>query len=244
MHRSNLRQRKDAVLDMVIRQYIKTQIPVSSAFVADEYIEDISSATIRHILAELEGDGLLTHPHTSSGRVPTQRGYRYFVDFLMDEIELIAEERARIQYEYEREVQELESLIEKTSEIISDLTHCMSIVTLDGRPQHLTCRGMNYIPYFIGTQNIEKMAVILKMLEEKEHLMEMLQRDIDKRIKIYIGQETACDAFSDCALAVSRFQSRNGFTGRIAVLGSTRMDYQRVVSALEYVSNMMHQIGC
>lgn len=243
MHRSNLRERKDAVLDMVIRQYIKTQIPVSSAFVADEYVEDISSATIRNILAELEDDGLLTHPHTSSGRVPTQRGYRYFVDFLMEEIELIEEERARVQREYQREVQELETLIEKTSEIISDLTHCMSMVTIDGRPHRLICRGTNYIPYFIGTHNIEKMALILKMLEEKERLMEMLQRDIDKRIKIYIGQETACDAFSDCALAVSRFQARNGLSGRIAVLGSTRMDYQKVVSALEYVSRMIYQEG-
>ena len=72
-------------------------------------------------------------------------------------------------------------------------------------------------------------------------MLAVLRRDLDKRIKIYIGQETDCEAFRDCAMAVSRFQTRRGPSGRIAVLGPSRMDYSRVVGALEYVSELIHE---
>jgi heat-inducible transcriptional repressor len=87
------------------------------------------------------------------------------------------------------------------------------------------------------------MAEILRALEAKERVLELIRRDIDRKIKIYIGQETACNEFSDCAVAVSRFQTRNGSSGRIAVVGPTRMDYQRVVSALEYVSKVIREMA-
>ena len=242
MTRVNPHERKDIVLGMVVRQYIHTTIPVSSAFIADEYTQDISSATIRNILAELENDGYLMHPHTSAGRVPTERGYRYYVDFLMQEIDLLEEERRRIHKEYERGgMEELEGLVEKTTQVISELTHCTSIVTVDGLPQYYLCRGTNYLAEAVGAHSLKQVVAILKALEEKDKVFAVLRRDQDKRIKIYIGQETDCDAFEDCAMAVSRFQTRRGPSGRIAVLGPVRMDYQRVVSALEYVSELIHE---
>ena len=243
MARTNQQQRKDVVLTMVVQQYIRTDVPVSSAFIADGYEDGISSATIRNILADLESDGYLTHPHTSAGRIPTQRGYRYFVDFLMREIALVEEERRRIQWEYEQGVRELELLMERTSAVISDLTRCTSIVTLDGYPRTYSFRGTNYLAEAVGSQGLRKMACILKALEEKERILEVLRRDLHKKIKIYIGQETACADFDDCAMAVSHFKTRGGAVGHIAVLGSTRMDYERVVSALEYVSELMRELA-
>lgn len=242
MVRVNQQQRKDAVLTMVVEQYIRTDTPVSSAFIAEGYEDDISSATIRNILADLEGDGYLTHPHTSAGRIPTQRGYRYFVDFLMCEIVLVEEERRCIQREYEQGVRELEFLMERASMVIADLTHCASIVTLEGHPWTYAFRGTNYLAEAVGAQGLRKMACILKALEEKERILDLLRRDLDKKIKIYIGQETACADFDECAMAVSHFKTRGGSAGHIAVLGSTRMDYARVVSALAYVSELMRDL--
>jgi transcriptional regulator of heat shock response len=243
MDRPGSRQRKDIVLTMVVHQYIRTDVPVSSAFIAEGYEQNISLATIRNILAELESDGYLMHPHTSAGRIPTQRGYRYFVDFLMREIVLIDEERERIAREYDRYVMELELLMERTSAVIADLTQCASIVTLEGYPRTYSFRGTNYLAEAVGVHGLHKMACILRTLEEKEQVLEVLRRDLDKKIKIYIGQETDCEDFGDCALAVSHFKTRGGATGHMAVLGSTRMDYERVVSALEYVSQLMREQG-
>jgi heat-inducible transcriptional repressor len=113
---------------------------------------------------------------------------------------------------------------------------------LDGVPRAYVCRGTNYLAEQVGAQNIQKMAAILRALEAKEMVIELIRRDIDRKIKIYIGQETACNEFADCAVAVSPFQTRRGPSGRIAVVGPTRMDYQRVVSALEYVSGVLKEM--
>ena len=239
--RKSSHERKDVVLGMVVRHYIQTTVPVSSAYIAEEYEKDISSATIRNILAELEGDGYLMHPHTSAGRVPTERGYRYYVDFLMQEIQLIEEDRRRVHKEYERGIEELEALVETTTEVLADLTHCTSIVSVDGWTHHYVCRGTNYLAEAIGMQGLQKVVAILKALEEKDRVLAVLRRDLDRRIKIYIGQETDCDAFDGCAMAVARFATRRGPAGRIAVLGPVRMDYPWVVSTLEYVSELMHE---
>lgn len=237
----NPHQRKDIVLGMVVQHYIQTTIPVSSAYIAEEYEQDISSATIRNILAELEDDGYLTHPHTSAGRVPTERGYRYYVDFLMQQIELVEEERLRLQKEYQRGVEELEALVEKTTQVIAELTHCTSIVMVDGWSHQYVCRGTNYLAEAVGAQSLQRMVAILKELEEKDKILAVLRRDLDRKIKIYIGQETDCVAFEDCAMAVARFQTRRGPSGRIAVLGPSRMDYRKVISSLEYVAELMHE---
>ena len=80
LQRNNILARKGEILRITIDQYIATITPVSSARIAQMCALDLSSATIRNILAELEQEGYLTHPHTSAGRVPTQFGYRYYVD--------------------------------------------------------------------------------------------------------------------------------------------------------------------
>src|SRR5271154_2162838 len=129
---SDIQIRKDRILAIVISRYIKTVSPVGSQYITEEHNLDVSPATVRNILAELEEEGYLSHPHTSAGRMPTQRGYRYYVDHLMKEIQLLEEEKRRIQGEYKRHVDQLETLMEKTSEVISDLTHYTSIISVDG----------------------------------------------------------------------------------------------------------------
>src|SRR3989338_10513049 len=111
--KADYQARKDAILGIVINEYIKTVNPVSSGLIVQEYPLDVSSATIRNILADLEEEGYLTHPQTSAGRIPTQQGYRYYVDYLMKEIRLLEGEKQRINAEYRKDVQDLEKVLEK-----------------------------------------------------------------------------------------------------------------------------------
>ena len=91
---SDIQIRKDRILAIVIGRYIKTVSPVGSQYITEEHDLDVSPATVRNILADLEEEGYLTHPHTSAGRMPTQQGYRYYVDHLMHEIQLIGRRKA------------------------------------------------------------------------------------------------------------------------------------------------------
>jgi|SRR3989338_3243134 len=240
--KADYQARKDAVLGIVVNEYIKTVNPVSSGLIVQDYPLDVSSATIRNILAELEEEGYLTHPHTSAGRIPTEQGYRYYVDYLMHEIRLLEEEKYRINKEYHREVRGLEKILEKTSEVISDITQYTSIISVDGRRDKIFCRGTSFVVGYPEYQDLKKVKDILATLEEKERLLEIINRNLEQKIQIYIGHELACSDIESCSLAVSRYQFQNGLSGRIAVLGPTRMNYQRVVSALEYVSEHMKEI--
>jgi len=236
---SDIQQRKDRILAIVIGRYIKTVSPVGSQYITEEHNLDVSPATVRNILADLEEEGYLSHPHTSAGRMPTQQGYRYYVDHLMDEIQLLEEEKKRISQEYKRHMQKLEDLMEKTSQVISDLTHYTSIVSLedeDGRK--VICKGTSYVVGYPDSTDIVKIQAILRIIEEKERLMELINRTLEKKIEIYIGHEMALKDMEGCSLAISHFE-KDGMKGRIAVLGPTRMQYDRVVSTLEYISQIL-----
>jgi heat-inducible transcriptional repressor len=169
--------------------------------------------------------------------MPTQKGYRYYVDHLMHEIQLLEEEKKRIALEYKRHARQLEDLMENTSQVISDLTHYTSIISLeDGRK--IICKGTSYVVGYPDTTDILKIQATLRMLEEKEHLIELINRDLEKKIDIYIGHEMALKDMEHCSLAISRFE-KDGIEGRIAILGPTRMQYDRVVSTLDYISAML-----
>lgn len=239
--KTDYQTRKDIVLGIVVNEYIKSVNPVSSGYIAQKFTRDLSSATIRHILADLEEEGYLTHPHTSAGRIPTQQGYRYYVDHLMLEIYLLEEEQKRIHAEYEEEVQGLEKVLEKTSQVISDITHYTSIISIDGQKDKIFCRGTSFVVEYPAVQDMEKVREILDALEQKERLLEIINRNLANKIDIYIGHELACNNIESCSLAVSSYELNHGLSGRIAVLGPTRMNYQRVVSALDYVSEYMKE---
>ena len=239
---SNAQERKDVVLGIVVHEYIKTIAPVGSAHMVKQYGLNVSPATVRNTLSELEQDGYLTHPHTSAGRVPTEKGYRYYVDFLMKEIRLLEEEQLRLKYEHKRGLNELENLLENMSMNLSDVTQCTSIVSFDEWGSKIICRGTNYMIQQDMHQDLERVRSLLRMLEEKEQMLEIINRDLKQKIDIFIGQELALKEMEHCSLAVSEFTDQRGRKGRVAILGPTRMDYDRVVAALNHVTETMNKM--
>ncbi len=240
---ADIKARKDKVLGITVLQYIKTVSPVSSAFIAKQYFSDLSSATIRNILAELESEGYLTHPHISAGRIPTQKGYRYYVDNLIEEIQLLSEEKQRIKEEYHQVSLHLEELLEKISEEVSNLTHYTSIISVDGFRNKVFCRGTGHLLTYVDYENLNRISNILMELERKERLLKFINRELENKIDVFIGSEIQCEGIDSCSLVVSRYETNSGASGRIAVLGPTRMDYERVISALDYFSELIGKIS-
>ena len=92
--------RTQAILRAVIEEYVTTATPVGSQALVDRYSLGVSSATVRSILAELEANGLLTHPHTSAGRIPTDAGYRFYVESIAEAVPLPAVEQLMIRHQF------------------------------------------------------------------------------------------------------------------------------------------------
>jgi len=125
MENEGFRDRWETVIAAVVRSYVESARPVASQAIADEL--RLSSATIRNVFAGLEEKGFLTHPHTSAGRVPTDRGYRVYVDRLMRERELNLKERLAIEEQYHSRRGEVESLIRHSAHLLSAMTRLAGV---------------------------------------------------------------------------------------------------------------------
>jgi heat-inducible transcriptional repressor len=232
--------RRRAVLTEAINRYIRNAQPVSSEDIAADF--HVSSATIRNIFAELEESGFLTHPHTSAGRIPTDKGYRYYVDFLASQLELLEEEKTSVMQHYERQMSRLEDALEETSEVISSITHSAGIVSFSDWHDRLFYKGIGFIMDEPEFRDHRRIRLLIKMLEERENLLDIINRDFDEKVKIYIGEELGCAEMESCALAVSTYAKRNKPSGKIAVLGPARMEYRHIIPALEYVSGVLSRV--
>lgn len=129
MDAMELNDREKTILRNIIHQFVLTAAPVGSRNIARRYGLGLSPATIRNIMADLEEAGFLGHPHTSAGRVPTDKGYRFYVNTLMDPPSLTKEEKQLIEFELKQYTDETDELIRVTSTILSDITNQLAMVT-------------------------------------------------------------------------------------------------------------------
>lgn len=229
--------RRRAVLTATINKYILDAEPVASEEISRDF--DLSSATIRNIFAELEETGFLKHPYTSGGRIPTDKGYRYYVDFLISQMALLDGEKERIVKEYKREMKRLEDALEETSEVISTITQYAGIVSFLDWQDKFFYKGISRIIEQPEFHNFDKIRLLIRLMEDKQRLLGIINRDFGGKIKVYIGQELGCPEMDNCSLVVSGYNRKSKPSGRIAVLGPMRMEYRHIIPALEYISDIL-----
>ena len=123
-----LDDRKTAILRAIVEEYIATALPVGSSHIAKSNEFAVSSATVRNDMAALEREGFLTHPHTSAGRIPTDKGYRFFVDNLVPNGTLGSLEQAKVGSFFETAHFRLEETLQRTSMLLTQLTNYASVV--------------------------------------------------------------------------------------------------------------------
>lgn len=126
---TELTERRKKILAIVVREFVATAVPVGSATVAARHDLDVSSATIRNEMAVLEEAGYLTHPHTSAGRVPTIKGYRYFVEQLMAAGHLESTERRSIRNQFDAAGWDPDTWLPLSASVLAQIARSASVVT-------------------------------------------------------------------------------------------------------------------
>lgn len=155
-----LTNRQESLLKLIVEEYIKNARPVSSKSLCDEL--DCSSATVRNEMAFLEDNNLIEKTHTSSGRVPSEKGYRYYVDHVMKPKELNGEEMLKLQTIFNNQSLMLSDVIEKSMEIISELTSYTSVVLGSTSSDNLVTR--------IEAVPINEKEIITLVITDKGHV--------------------------------------------------------------------------
>ena len=155
-----LTERQNKILKLIITEYIKSARPVGSNLICDEL--KCSSATVRSEMASLEEMGLLEKTHTSSGRIPSEQGYRYYVDHLMKPKELNGEDMLKLQIIFNNQELQLEDYLQESLKLISDITSYTSIV-LGGTSHDNKLKEINVVPI-----DIENLIVVV--ITDKGHV--------------------------------------------------------------------------
>jgi len=152
--------RAQAILRAVIEEYVNTAAPVASQALVERYPLGVSSATVRNILADLEANGLLTHPHTSAGRVPTDSGYRYYVESIIDRgVPLPAVEQLMIRHQFGQVEFASEHWFRLAATTLASLTHAAGIAT-PAKPRAAHLRRLDLVAIN------ERLASLILVLQE------------------------------------------------------------------------------
>jgi heat-inducible transcriptional repressor len=320
----------------VVREHISTAAPVSSKTISQRYNLGVSPATIRNEMALLEEKGYLTHPHTSAGRVPTEKGYRYFVERLMGESDLSSTERRTINHQFHQARFELDQWMHLSAAVLAHSAHSASLVmapkspqcrikhlelvsihdavallilvlqggtvkqqilsldapvsqeelapiarrlthlwsdcdqtavtaTLDGLTglerqvadvvletmRRLDARSSSEI-YRDGLLNVlgqpdfvysESAQQIVRALEERQFVEGMVSEVMERGgLQIIIGGEGRWEELSEVSVVLARYGIHDQAAGALGVLGPMRMQYDRAVSVVRYVSQLMSDL--
>ncbi len=333
-----LDERKRLVLRAIIDSYIETAEPVGSRTIARKHDLGVSPATIRNEMADLEETGYLQQPHISAGRIPSDKGYRFYVDALMEpyvfpglQLRNVYEEMMNTQLTPERSIHEAAKLLavltQSVSLIVAPSTDQLVfkhiqlaaledtgiLVTLvlhpgivknrlirtkrDYSPEQITdvstalnqkLKGVTYRDlgptiftevirdfgeigralvelilqglaedsgeqvYASGTVNIlsqpefrdvDRAIALLEVLEQKEHLLSVLgSATKSSGVQVAIGHENVSTAMQSCSLVTCTYLVDNDVVGTIGVIGPTRMDYAKVVAAVDVVSRALSSL--
>lgn len=145
MEHHSLSEREELVLRAVVHLYILSAEPVGSRAVVKRFQLEISPATVRNVMSDLEEIGYLQQLHTSSGRVPTDKGYRYYVDYLMHVQDVTQAERSRLEAELSSSLSDADDVIRQTSHLLALISHQTSIVESPNPPK-AEVRGIEILP--------------------------------------------------------------------------------------------------
>ena len=198
------------LLRLVVEEFITTGIPVGSQYLVEEYDLDVSSATIRNWLTRLEEEGYLSHPHTSSGRVPTEKGYRFYLTELMEERELKRREIEKL-----KSASRLRSLVKIMSSTVDD-----SIV-LAYRNNEIFSVGFSRL---LSMPEFSEHAEMLRMTEVFDQIDEVFEELQDRSFDVptaLIGSD--CPFSENCGSILLTLEDGT----LLGLLGALRMNYPR-----------------
>lgn len=229
------------ILGAIIEQYAEIAAPVGSIILAKLF--GVSSATIRSEMARLEELGYITQPHTSAGRIPTDKGYRLYVNQLneareQEELPRLIDRSARaIDARVATHADRTDRAIRSAVDSLVELTHNLGLATIGDQ---LYMNGMGNLfsqPEFASAKQVQQIARLLDNLEPW-----LREAAPNEPLNVYIGAENPIGKSSEASLIISRFRSPYSDRSYIGVLGPTRQDYAKVMRLVRHTGAMLEEV--
>lgn len=237
---NGMTERQQSILAAIIEQYAEVAVPVGSVTLAKLF--GVSSATIRSEMARLEDMGLIAQPHTSAGRIPTDRGYRMYVNALTNaepaDLPRSLDRSARaIDAHVSSHLDKSDRAIRSAVDSLVELTGNLGLATIGSE---LYMNGIGNLfshPEFMSGSHVQSVARLIDNLEPW-----LREAAPNEPLNVYIGSENPIGKSSGATLIISRFRSPYSDHSYIGVLGPTRQNYARVMQLVRHAGAMLEEV--
>lgn len=229
-------ERQKHILYAIVEQYAEVAAPVGSSLLAKVF--NVSSATVRAEMAELERAGFIAQPHTSAGRIPTDKGYRFYVNNLTEQsVSAPSERRAERALTARVEGGTVpDRTIRNAVDTLVELTHNLGLATIGNQ---LYMSGLSNLfgqPEFMQKGQVQQVAQLLDNLEPW-----LREAAPNKPLSVYIGQENPIGRTAGCTLIISKFRSPFSEHSYIGILGPTRQSYRDTMTFVRHAGEALEE---
>jgi transcriptional regulator of heat shock response len=228
--------RSAKILYALVEQYINDARPVGSVHLSEKMSMHISTATIRKVLSDLEEDGYIYQPHTSAGRIPTDKGYRYYVDH-MSKKSLSDVKRRQIQDKFSELYNTYQNQSRTAARLLSELVHAVAITSL---PQSSDVQEAGMCE-LLDENDMEAALEVASLLKNIDEYIQHLINKANDNVTVYIGEENPVFSAKHTSLLVKTFNRPDGSQAVLIITGPKRMAYQKNIGLIESVAEAIKQ---
>lgn len=232
-----LTSRQAKILAAIVKENCDTGQPVASADLAEKYNFGVSSPTIRNEMQALEKLGYISQPHTSAGRVPTDKGFRFFVNELMDRVQLTLKEQDALKREmFKLQIAHAE-MGRRIAKVLSEHSQQASFALF---PEEMSTVGLSNI-LDNPALPAEDAKEIAQFFDDIDQYAEKMMEDYSgsRKPETFIGKELKLSKKSDYSMIVSGLQLPSGKKGVIGLIGPKSMKYEKNLSLMEYIAKLL-----
>ncbi len=233
-----LDDRQQEIFEIVVKEYVKTAHAVGSEFLAENFFTDLSSATLRNNLMELEDLGFLTKAHSSGGRIPTDKGWRYYVDYFLggEDLETPTKVQLASLHKHLRGLSD-EPLMAGVAKIMAQMTHNVGIGAEPEEQMFFTSGMRDFFrePEFSEPQDFQAAA---SLFDDIDDYFKTILSGLDEEPQVFIGHENPYNNAKNYSV-VAACVNCGGDERLVAILGPKRMNYRRNISIVNAISHLL-----
>ncbi len=246
----NISERQLNILEFIIKQYVDSAKPIGSSLIAESDSFDLSPATIRNEMSELERMGYLSHLHTSGGRVPTDKAYRLFVNNIVSNYNLIPRNnyKSRISSAIDKSANDPRELNKNIARTLSDLSDNLVITNIYEEDDFFKT-GLSSLFNMPEFREFEKAFRLTSFFEEFDDMFDSMQRhffgnfqDASPHINVFIGRESPMRGMSEETIMCAKYPLPKNYSGSLTLIGPTRMDYEKNLSLIKYTVEYLNKL--
>lgn len=237
---AQLTDRQRNILRAIIDEYIETAAPVGSVTLEKKFAFGVSPATIRHEMNNLTKEGFLKQTHTSSGRVPSSMGFKFYINELMQEKKMSVTEEVAAKEKVWDWRNDFSRLIREATRSLAEQTRYLAVsVTDEGDIYHAGYSNILDIPEFY---DIDITKTILGMLDRLDVLRSLFEKPVsEETVGVLLGEDLGYEYLEPCGLVFTHFQTPR-HKGALGLIGPSRFDFARVIPVVRYYGELISNI--